>query len=153
MDFQARWPWAWPRAICSWVQGPWCVEEPWRREMPQEKDGKIIEETWETYGKSPYELRFIAGKRSSLKLNGDQWGIFQNFPCLITEGYNSSCGRCDLAVTTPWSFFLTQSGRWHCSLCLCGMSLSLWPGFCCLNCECAMQMWNRLESTSPYEAL
>lgn len=49
------------------------------------------------------------------------------------------CGRYDLAVTTPWSFFLTQSGRWHCSLCLCGMSLSLWPGFCCLNCECAMQ--------------
>jgi hypothetical protein len=56
------------------------VEEPWRREMPQEKDGKIIEETYGKhtgkYGKSPYELRFMAGKRSSLKLNGDQWGSF-----------------------------------------------------------------------------
>ena len=36
------------------------------------------------WGKSPYELRFMAGKRSSLKLNGDQWGSVGYFPCLIT---------------------------------------------------------------------
>ena len=98
---------------------------------------------WETYGKIweiTVWIEVYGWEKIILKTQWGSVGSFWYFPCLITEGYNSSCGRCDLAVTTPWSFFFTQSGRWHCSLCLCGMSLSLWPGFCCLNCECAMQM-------------